>query len=176
MTDCKHIPNASLKRCCAPAADRGVSPNVLVVEKVVQSANSARIIRDMVSLSGGTFLMGTDYAEAFTQDGEGPVRPVTLSPFFIDRFPVTNERFLEFTAATAYRTEAEQFGWSFVFWSLIPKKRCREVVEDTVRAAPWWCKVPGATFRTPEGPHSDIHQRGNHPVVHVSWNDANAFC
>lgn len=176
MTGCKHIPNASLKRCCTPAADRGVSPNMPVVENVVQSANSARIIRDMVSLFGGTFLMGTDYAEAFTQDGEGPVRPVTLSPFFIDRFPVTNERFLEFTAATAYRTEAEQFGWSFVFWSLIPKKRYREVVEDTVRAAPWWCKVPGATFRTPEGPHSDIHQRGNHPVVHVSWNDANAFC
>jgi formylglycine-generating enzyme required for sulfatase activity len=130
----------------------------------------------MVSLPGGTFLMGTDYAEAFPQDGEWPVRPVTLSPFSIDRSPVTNDRFVQFVAATGYQTEAERFGWSFVFWSLIPKRRYQEVVEDTVRAAPWWCKVPGATFRTPEGPHSDIRQRGNHPVVHVSWNDANAFC
>jgi formylglycine-generating enzyme required for sulfatase activity len=120
--------------------------------------------------------MGTNYAEAFPEDGERPVRPVTLSPFCIDRFPITNDRFVQFVAATGYQTEAERFGWSFVFWSLIAKRRYREVVEDTVRAAPWWCKVPGATFRTPEGPHSDIRQRGNHPVVHVSWNDANAFC
>ncbi len=85
--------------------------------------------------------MGTDIAQGFPQDGEGPVRSVTLSPFRIDRFPVTNVGFAKFVEATEYRTEAEVFGWSFVFWSHIPKERFRELVEDTVAIAPWWCKV-----------------------------------
>ena len=183
MSDYQHnadsANSAAVKPCCAPSADRRTDCGLAVDTYVATEARATNVEappRDMVSLPGGTFLMGTDYAEAFPRDGEGPVRPVTLSPFAIDRFPVTNDRFLEFIAATGYRTEAEKFGWSFVFWALIPKKRYSEVVEDTVQAAPWWCKVPGATFRTPEGPGSDIRGRGNHPAVHVSWNDANAYC
>jgi formylglycine-generating enzyme required for sulfatase activity len=65
--------------------------------------------------------MGTNYARGFPADGEGPVRPVSLSAFEIDTFPVTNEDFAAFIVATNYRTEAELFGWSFVFWSHIPK-------------------------------------------------------
>lgn len=129
----------------------------------------------LVSLEGGTFLMGTHYGESFPDDGEGPVRPVTLAPFFMEKYPVTNARFLEFVGETAYITEAERFGWSFVFWSSIPKERFAEVVEDTVLTTPWWCKVPGATYRNPEGPGSGLADRMQHPVVHVSWNDAVAF-
>lgn len=127
-------------------------------------------------LQGGRFLMGTDYAEAFAADGEGPVRAVELSPFAIEKFPVTNRRFALFAEEAAYRTEAERWGWSFVFWGNIPKKRYAQVVEDTVRGATWWCKVPGASWRAPEGPGSDVRGRMEHPVVHVSWNDAMAFC
>jgi sulfatase modifying factor 1 len=129
----------------------------------------------MVALPGGTFLMGTDTAEGFPQDGEGPIRPVTLSPFLIDRTPVTNNLFAAFITATNYRTEAETYGWSFVFWKHIPKHRYNELVEDTVAAVPWWCKVPGAYWNAPEGPGSNINARSNHPVVHVSWNDAAAY-
>lgn len=130
----------------------------------------------MIQLPGGSFLMGTDYEEAFPDDGEGPVREVTLSPFWIDRYPVTNQLFQQFVDDTKYVTEAERFGWSFVFWAHIPKDRFHDVVEDTVAAAPWWCKVSGAAWKSPEGPGSHIDSRARHPVVHVSWNDAVHFC
>jgi formylglycine-generating enzyme required for sulfatase activity len=130
----------------------------------------------MISLPAASFLMGTDTQEGFPKDGEGPVREVFVDAFLIDRHPVTNVLFEEFVRATDYKTEAERFGWSFVFWSHLPKKRFDELVEDTVAAAPWWCKVRGANWKAPEGPQSNISARGDHPAVHVSWNDAQAFC
>jgi formylglycine-generating enzyme required for sulfatase activity len=129
----------------------------------------------MIALPGGTFLMGTDHAEGFPADGEGPVRVLTVSAVSIDRVPVTNALFRQFAQETGYRTDAERFGWSFVFWSHIPRERYQQLVEDTVAAAPWWCKVPGARWNQPEGPGSNLNRREDHPVVHVSWNDALAF-
>uniref|UniRef100_A0A8C8UQX8 Sulfatase modifying factor 2 n=1 Tax=Peromyscus maniculatus bairdii TaxID=230844 RepID=A0A8C8UQX8_PERMB len=67
----------------------------------------------MVQLPGGRFLMGTDAPDG--RDGEGPAREVTVKPFAIDVFPVTNKDFREFVREKKYRTEAEAFGWSFVF-------------------------------------------------------------
>ncbi len=168
-----------IKSCCAPQGDH--APAAIAHEPAITAPEAIQAPRalhaeELVALPGGTFLMGTDYAEAFRDDGEGPVRPVTLNAFSIEKFPVTNERFLRFAAETGYVTEAERFGWSFVFWSSIPKRRFDQVVADTVRATPWWCKVPGASFRSPEGPGSDCRERMNHPVIHVSWNDADAFC
>jgi formylglycine-generating enzyme required for sulfatase activity len=119
--------------------------------------------------------MGTDSNEGFPQDGEGPVREVTVRPFSMDRTTVTNRLFRQFVEATGYRTEAEQFGWSFVFWMHIPKVRFNELVEDTVAAAPWWCKVPGARWDAPEGPGSNLLRRDDYPVIHVSWSDAIAY-
>jgi formylglycine-generating enzyme len=129
----------------------------------------------MIALPGGRFFMGTDYAEGFPEDGEGPVRPVVLSPFSIDIAPVTNAQFAKFVQASGYVTEAERFGWSFVFWADIPKDRYRDLVSDTVAQAPWWCQVSGAKWNSPEGPGSRIDERLDHPVVHVSWNDAAAY-
>ncbi|HEV2577644.1 MAG TPA: formylglycine-generating enzyme family protein [Acidobacteriaceae bacterium] len=130
----------------------------------------------MISLPAASFLMGTDTEEGFPEDGEGPIREVFVDAFLVDRHPVTNALFEEFVRATDYKTEAERFGWSFVFWAHLPKKRFAELVEDTVAAAPWWCKVRGASWKSPEGPQSNVKTRGDHPVVHVSWNDAQAFC
>jgi sulfatase modifying factor 1 len=129
----------------------------------------------MIALPAGTFLMGTDYERGFPGDGEGPVRRVSLSAFDIDTYPVTNADFAAFITTTNFRTEAEVFGWSFVFWSHIPPERFEELVEDTAAPAPWWCKVPGAYWNQPLGPGSDIKAIPNHPVVHVSWNDAAAY-
>jgi formylglycine-generating enzyme required for sulfatase activity len=140
-----------------------------------EKAPVAQAPSTMVSLPGGTFLMGTDYVHGFPADGEGPVRPVSLSSFEMDSYPVTNKDFAAFVASTQYRTEAEQFGWSFVFWLHIPEDRFEELVEDTVAQAPWWCKVSGAHWSQPEGPGSSMESRLNHPVVHVSWNDAQAY-
>jgi formylglycine-generating enzyme required for sulfatase activity len=126
----------------------------------------------MVKLDGGHFLMGTDYAQGFPDDGEGPVRTVELRPFLVDRDPVTNEMFAEFVRATHYRTEAGVFGWSFVFAGHLESAKQAAIVEDTVLRTPWWCKVPGADWRHPEGPDSSIANRLQQPAVHVSWNDA----
>jgi formylglycine-generating enzyme len=161
--------------CCTPTGVRDHSKvgGMPTVPMSGPARPDAR--RPMTSLPGGCFLMGTDYKGGFPADGEGPVRPVTVSAFDIDTFPVTNEDFAAFAAATGYRTEAERFGWSFVFWAHIAKHRFDQVVEDTVAAAPWWCKVPGAFWRRPEGPGSNIDHKMTHPVVHVSWNDASAY-
>jgi len=80
---------------------------------------------DFVRLAGGSFLMGTADAKGFTADGEGPVRTVTISPFAIAPAVVTNVEFAAFVAATGYVTDAERFGWSFVFRQFVPVRLAR---------------------------------------------------
>lgn len=70
---------------------------------------------DMVYISGGEFLMGSEDSDAIKADGEGPIRSVSVSPFWMDRFAVTNKQFQEFVEDTNYVTDAEKYGWSFVF-------------------------------------------------------------
>jgi formylglycine-generating enzyme required for sulfatase activity len=127
----------------------------------------------MVRLAGGAFLMGTEDVDGYPVDGEGPVHRVTVSPFWIDRYAVTNARFGEFVAASGHVTAAERFGWSFVFSGLLP-----DDFPDTrgVADAPWWRQVFGADWAHPEGSHSDLDGRSDHPVLHVSWDDARAYC
>lgn len=119
--------------------------------------------------------MGSEGSGARPEDGEGPVRAVRLKPFFLDCFAVTNAQFAAFIEATDYRTEAENFGWSYVFHRHVSGGNKRKI-QGTAGTAPWWLGVPGALWRRPEGPGSDIKNRHNHPVVHISWNDAKAFC
>jgi formylglycine-generating enzyme len=127
----------------------------------------------MVRLDGGPFLMGTDDSLGYEADGEGPIHRVTLRPFLIEAETVTNARFRQFVAETGHVTAAEQFGWSFVFGGLLPDE-----FEDTrgVAQAPWWRQVYGADWSHPDGPQSDLADRDEHPVVHVSWDDAQAYC
>ncbi|MES1194297.1 MAG: formylglycine-generating enzyme family protein [Opitutus sp.] len=164
--------------CCTPTRDPApgsaaapVSPkNAFGLERVHTGS-----LEGMRPIPGGEFLMGTNDADGWPADGEGPVRAVTLQPFHIDAWCVTNERFNAFVNATGYKTEAERFGWSFVFdLFLTPAQRAR--VTQRVAGSEWWCRIDGAAWRHPEGPGSNIKRRWDHPVVHVSWNDAHAFC
>jgi formylglycine-generating enzyme len=161
--------------CCAPARVTAEAVNFSS-----DSAASAALHPDLeegrIPLLGGTFLMGTDHADAFPQDGEGPARSVTIDPLSVDRYPVTNQLFGEFVRATGYITEAERFGWSFVFWLHLSNQSIADVMEGSVPTAPWWRGVRGAMWNAPEGRGSHIKDRLDHPVVHVSWNDAQAFC
>jgi formylglycine-generating enzyme len=127
----------------------------------------------MVALDGGEFLMGSADHFAYPDDGEGPVRRVRLDSFEIEPCAVTNAEFARFMEETGHVTDAERYGWSFVFAGLLP-----DDFPPTrgVAAAPWWRQVEGADWRRPEGPHSDLERRLDHPVVHVSWSDALAYC
>lgn len=129
----------------------------------------------MVLLPGGTFLMGTSDREGFPEDGEGPVRQVAVDSFYIDVTAVTNDQFAKFVSATGYRTEAEVFGWSYVFHSFVTP-RSKEQGSRAVPYTPWWLAVEGADWSHPEGVGSQVGDRGDHPVVHVTWNDAVAYC
>ncbi len=117
--------------------------------------------------------MGSGDPLSYPEDGEGPVHEVSLTPFMIDPHTVSNDRFAAFVETTGYTTDAERWGWSFVFEGMLPDDF---PPTRSVAQAPWWRQVEGAQWRHPEGPHSDVADRGNHPVVHVSHNDALAFC
>ncbi|GIG55937.1 hypothetical protein Lfu02_03090 [Longispora fulva] len=130
------------------------------------SASSGRMIR----IAGDTFLMGNDDDQANPGDGEGPVRSVTVAPFRMDVTAVTNARFAAFVRATGYVTDAERYGWSYVFFAFLTAHIA--TAGPAPAATPWWRGVQGACWRAPEGPGSTISARRNHPVVHVSWFDA----
>jgi formylglycine-generating enzyme required for sulfatase activity len=124
-----------------------------------------------VRLEGGVFHMGTD-EKVLPMDGEYPSRRVRVGAFAIDPYAVTNDWFAAFVRATGYATDAERFGWSYVFAGFLPEDHPLTLA---VNDAPWWRRVDGAMWRHPEGPTSSIVGRMEHPVVHVSWNDAQAF-
>ena len=129
----------------------------------------------MVDLDGGTVTIGYEGPLANPGEGEGPERLVSVPPFAVGTGPVTNAEFARFVAATGHVTDAERFGWSFVFADFVSADA---TVRGRVAGAEWWCAVDGASWHQPGGPgtapaHED---RPDHPVVHVSWDDAVAYC
>ncbi len=123
-----------------------------------------------------TFVMGSEDADARPDDGEGPLREVSLSPFCISRTTVTNAEFGAFVETTGYVTEAERFGWSYVFKGLLTKGKQKKLERTSkLERVPWWYGVKGAFWKKPEGPGSSVSRRLGHPVVHVSWNDATEY-
>jgi formylglycine-generating enzyme required for sulfatase activity len=130
---------------------------------------------ELIAIGARSFIMGNDSADAVPGDGEGPARRVTLGAYAIAPATVTNREFADFVRATRYVTDAEQAGSSFVFYLQAPAA-LRQSVRQVVRGLPWWLPVADACWQRPEGPGSHVHDRPDHPVVHVSWNDAQAYC
>ncbi|MER5219698.1 formylglycine-generating enzyme family protein [Streptomyces flaveus] len=162
--------------CCAPTSggDQEI-PEPSAVRLQASERDRVQGLRAMLRIPGGTFLMGGDDADAFPEDGEGPVREVRLSPFLIDATTVTNRQFATFVRSSGYRTDAERYGWSFVFYALVHPDARHLVRDGTVAQAPWWLAVDGARWQAPYGPGSSWTDLSNHPVVHVSWRDASAY-
>lgn len=130
--------------------------------------------RGQVPLPGGTFTMGDGFGEGYVADGEGPVHQVRLDPFLMDATTVTNAAFAAFVKDTGYETEAERLGMSAVFHLSVRADPADVLGRAT--GTPWWLVVRGASWRHPAGPLSSISALQNHPVVQVSWNDAQAYC
>jgi formylglycine-generating enzyme required for sulfatase activity len=145
---------------------------------VVSDPSEGRL-DDLIWIPGGTFSMGSDkhYPE------EAPVHLARVDGFWIDRTPVTNAQFKQFVRATGHVTFAETkpdardyanalphllFAGSLVF------SPPRHPV-DLRDWSQWWRLTRGANWRHPYGPKSNIHELGNHPVVHVTYADALAY-
>ncbi|WP_425256381.1 formylglycine-generating enzyme family protein [Pseudarthrobacter sp. J47] len=127
-----------------------------------------------VEIPAGTFTMGDAFAEGYPADGETPVHEVRLGGFLMDVTTVTNAMYAAFVETTGYRTEAEEYGSSAVF-HLLSTAAGPDILGAASRA-PWWLNIRGADWAHPTGPNSHWRDVPNHPAVHVSHNDALAYC
>lgn len=168
----------SVAACCAPGRDGVHAPHVIAAPLTIGSvAGVARGLRhrvEQVSVPAQSFLMGDAQGVGRPADGERPVHPVALAEFSIDATSVTNADFARFVDDTGYRTEAETFGYSAVFHLAL--RADESDVVGSPPATPWWLGVRGADWRHPGGRRSSLDGLQDHPVVHVSWNDAVAYC
>lgn len=140
---------------------------------------SNRSIEDMVHIPGGTFTMGSNrhYPE------EAPERPVQVSGYWIDKYQVTNQKFRKFVRETGYVTLAERAPDAEMY----PGANPDDLVPGSVVFAPppgrvslvdhyqWWAWTPGADWKHPDGPDSNLGGRDRFPVVHVAWEDVKAY-
>jgi len=164
-----------MSSCCGPPS-RPASP--AVAADGVDAARAPVLDRAATcwcAIPAGMFAMGNDGADANPGDGEGPVRAVSLAAFRIGATTVTNRDFAAFVRATRHVTDAERAGVSFVFYLQLPAAE-RAHVQRVVAGLPWWLPVEHASWQRPQGPGSHVRDRGDDPVVHVSWHDATAYC
>ncbi|HEX8029949.1 MAG TPA: formylglycine-generating enzyme family protein [Vicinamibacterales bacterium] len=134
---------------------------------------------DMIWIPSATFTMGSDkhYVE------ERPAHRVTVDGFWIDRYPVTNERFAGFVAATGHVTIAEQVPEAAQYPGAVPELLFAGSMVFVKPDGPvdlkdirnWWTFMRGANWRHPQGPESSVDDRQQHPVVHVAFPDAERF-
>jgi len=146
-------------------------------------------LEGMVWVPGGEFTMGTDDPTAMPN--EHPAHKVWVDGFYMDETPVTNAQFREFVDATGYVTTAEKdVDWEEMKKQVPPGtpkppeemlKAGSVVFTPPDREVPlqdlsvWFKWTTGANWQHPEGPDSSIEGRDDHPVVHVSWDDAKAY-
>jgi len=155
--------------CCSPSfGERGPGPSRHPV-----AGRGAHAI-EQAHVPAGAFTMGDSFGDGRAGDGETHRHPVELDAFTIDATSVTNSDFAAFVEDTGYATEAEVFGYSAVFHLALAADR--DDILGQPAGTPWWLGVRGADWRHPGGRHSSLDGLDDHPVVHVSWNDAVAYC
>lgn len=161
------VSESKTKSCCSPSR-----PGQGVASKVAQVSPEAPFYPlPTVDIPAGKALIGTRQA-MIPDDGEAPLRRKSVSAFRMSSTTVTNAAFADFIADTGYVTEAEEFGWSFVFYSDLP-----QAIRETqgVVGTEWWRRVDGVDWRAINGPGSEDAWKPDHPCVQVSWRDATAF-
>lgn len=190
-----------MKRCCTPSVGAGAEgPATAATHRATEAwparsgapvpgqqssgqQSSGQQVPDspapglatLINIAAGVYRVGSDRAEGFPADHEGPAREVVVDAFRIAATPVTNAAFREFVRATGYITEAEQAGAAFVFYLQVDAER-RRSLRPVSRELPWWLSVDGACWQRPAGPGSSMVDRLDHPVVQISWHDAMAYC
>lgn len=144
----------------------------------------------MALITGGSFKFGGD--KEYSRDDELPSVDVSVSSFYMDKTEVTNIDFAKFVSATSYLTTAEQsmdtsllraqIGNEAQMPSMDNLKPFSLLFNQPAKGAhldgaiSWWKMVEGANWKKPKGEGSDIKGLENHPVVHISWYDASAYC
>ena len=180
------------KSCCTAAIPNRFGVKTKSNSKEIKTVTNSniKIPEGMVWIPGGTFAMGGDNDQA--RQDEFPKHAVKVSGFYMDVTEVTNAQFAKFVASTGYITTAEKD----INWEELKKQVPLDTEKpnsETLKAASlvfvptdgevslqdysqWWSWTHGADWKHPKGKDSDIVGNENFPVVHISWDDANAYC
>ncbi|WP_238987258.1 formylglycine-generating enzyme family protein [Confluentibacter flavum] len=168
------------------------SPDKTISKKILDSLIQ-NPPKDMVWIPRGTFLQGAVPQDNMAMKHEKPRHPVTVDGFFMDITEVTNAQFSKFVEETGYITIAErEIDWEEMKKQLPPNtpkphdsilrpgslmfKKTKESVPNLYDFSQWWRWVIGVNWKHPSGPHTNLKGKENHPVVHISYEDALAYC
>ena len=165
----------------------------IIAKKAINDSITNNPPKGMVWIPGGEFLQGAVPQDEAAMDHEKPQHPVKVDGFFMDITEVTNAEFAKFIDATGYVTMAErEIDWNEMKKQLpegTPKphdsvlqpgslmfKKTKSSVPNLYDFSPWWSWSIGTNWKHPSGPDSNIEGKDNHPVVHVCYEDAEAYC
>ena len=160
---------------------------------VVSPPENSFALEGMVWIPGGTFLQGAVPQDNMAMDHEKPAIKVAVDGFYMDVTEVTNAQFAKFVKETGYITTAErEIDWeemkkqvpegtpkphdSILQPGSLTFKKAKTSVPNFYDFSQWWKWTIGASWQHPNGPESDIKGKDNYPVVHVSFEDAMAYC
>ena len=164
--------------CISDGGEESSDDSELTTTTVETTTTTIRATTEnMVLIPAGSFLMGRENREGWSPmaapemfNDELPLHEVYVDAFYIDKYEVTNRQFKKFIDATGYVTDAERNGGASEV--MVPASQAETPIQGTDIGWKW---MAGASWRTPGGPGSNIEDRMDHPVVHVTWNDANAY-